>query len=213
MPVGRDNKTRKDYLVKNVFGPVFQRVEGQGNVPDGALPDPKEQAAEYLQREDELIWAWSRDPRTDLTQIEARDRAQDYDYGRYNVSQSTVSRKLNSLDERMLTEPVRRLTPVEPTEDGGRALLDIDAYDAYERYCQDLLEVYQATLARFLCDLHALDAFSSGEERTPAWAQERFPGLDPDLGRTFYRRQGWDDEVQLHPPTGGTPAQGTAVDD
>ena len=134
-----------------------------------------ERADKMVASEDELIWAWSRDPETDLTQIEARDRAQSHDYGRFNISQSSLSRKLSKMDETMLTGGVIKL--------GGKEFVPPDMYDGVLNDNPKYLDAMRELLAKFICDKHALDQFDNPGERTPQWAQDRFPDMDPNLGR------------------------------
>lgn len=142
-------------------------------------------ARELVAAEDELIWAWSRDPTTDLTQVEARDRAQSHDYGRFNVSQSSLSRKLRKLDESMMHGEVIRL-------DGFSPFTDTEAYDAAIQYAPEYVDRQQEKLAEHLCDRHALAMFRDANERTPDWAQDRHPDLDPNLGRQYAQAQAED---------------------
>lgn len=184
-----DSKTREDY-----------HIERLGDFGGGEWA--RENAQKIVERENERMWAHYRDPRSDLTQLEARDRAQREDYpDRYQVSQSSVSRKLSELDEAILTEPVLSLRMKERTHEEqlagvlGRGTVN----DLQDHFYDDLLDAYRESLARLLVDLVALDTFRNGERQTPAWARERYPDLDPDLGRNFFldARYGGD----VHSPT------------
>lgn len=202
MPKQTKNKTRVDYLVEEVFGPTYDMFDEDEF--SGIDLDPKKQAKDAVRKEDELIWAFYHDPESDVTQIEARDRAQSRDYpDRYNLSQSSISRKMSDLDERMLTHPVERLNQEESgIHDAPGGLLDCPQHDGYKRHAPDVLEKYRESLARTLVDAKALEEFTSGQEVTPEWARERFPDLDPDRGRKYCKREGLvDDPTDLHPPT------------
>lgn len=169
-----NSRTRTDYLEKEYSDVVPTKDEATDR--QKKLGHTREDRAEKaVKKEDELIWAWSRDPETDLTQIEARDRAQRHEYGRYNISQSSLSRKLSKLDETMLTGEVIRLK--------GYQMYTMDGYDSLLDTAPSLLDRHRETLARLLCDRDALDRFGGGGERTPEWAQDRFPELDPNIGR------------------------------
>lgn len=142
-------------------------------------------AEKAVRRENELIWAHYRDPQTDLTQEEARDRAQSNDYGRWNISQSSLSRKIKSLDDTLLTEPIVNLNmglsqPDIPDHDGG--LLDREGFEFRAKHNPKSLDMLRDSLARLLVDRHAIDQFRHRENRTPKWAQDRFPDADPDMG-------------------------------
>jgi hypothetical protein len=160
MPLNSDTYDRRDYL-------------------EDELPDVVDRRDDYdpiegiIDREDEMIWAWSRDPETDLTQVEARDRAQSHDYGdRYNLTQSSVSRKLSKLDDEMLTEPLATLST-----DRGR--FDYNAYRRLEKQSPEYIETLRCWLAKTLCDWHALQLLepstAGGEEghQPPQWALDR----------------------------------------
>jgi len=163
-----------------------------------------ERAKKMVRREDELIWAHYRDPQTDVTQIEARDRAQSHDYGRWNISQSSLSRKLKSLDDTMLTEPIINLNMAFrqvdlPEHDGG--LLDIPGFEFRAKNNPQSLDMLRHSLAQFLADQHAIDTFRKSGKRTPKWAQERFPDADPDMGLKEYdAREKPDPKVDPHEP-------------
>jgi hypothetical protein len=178
----RDSVDRVDYTIEQIF--VRSRDE-QGDVPDHV----REHARELVEKEDERMWAHYRDPRTDLTQTEARDRAQSVNFVDYppraNISQATVSRRISRLDDRVLTEPLALLNVREREHpEGAPGLLSRGRFDALDRgRFDDLLDQYREALARFLVDLDALDRFKRTNEPTPAWARARFDDLDPAVGR------------------------------
>lgn len=209
MPKRTTNKTRKNYLVEQVFEPLNESLLESDDVTEGMLDDPKDRAESYLQTEDERIWAYHRDPRVNLTQMEARDRGQSMDYPeRYNLSQSSVSRKLSKLDDDMLTEPISLLPMGERETDDPDVVVGFLApgtVDSYKKHGFDqLLDEYRAVLARFIVDLEALSEFSDGENVTPQWARDLFGDLDPDLGRRYYKRAGFVSDESLHPPASET---------
>jgi hypothetical protein len=164
MPLNSDTKTRKQYLKQDFLGPLVADVDAYGD--DWV----EERATELLAEEHERIWAWAPDPETDLTQLEARDRAQSVDYGRHNLSQSSVSRKLSSLDEEMLVEPSLVLGREEP-------IVEHDVYQKWDQYAPAYVDAWRQVLARTICDFHALREAEDWESDTPDWAVERVPGL------------------------------------
>lgn len=184
-----NSKTREDYHIERLGD--FAGEEWA-----------RENAQKIVERENERMWAHYRDPESDLTQLEARDRSQREEYPeRYQVSQSSVSRKLSELDDAMLTEPVRSLRMKERTHEEelagvvGRGTVD----DLKNHFYDELLDAYRESLARLLVDLVALDCFRDGERETPPWARERYRDLDPDLGREFSLDAGYGGDV--HDPT------------
>lgn len=193
-----DAKTREDYHIE-----FLADADDSGDVPPDDVEAWVRQTAErFVEQENEKIWAFYNDPETDLTQLEARDRAQTFDYpGRYQVSQSSVSRKLSQLDDAMITEAVRLLNMEERShEDEAVGLVGRDTLRQLQDHMfAEAVEAYRETLARFLVDLEALGRFRDGERETPAWARERFPELDPDLGRDLYLDAGYGADV--HDPT------------
>ena len=173
-------KTRKKYHEQNTFTQCPPREEAKERHIQAELT--REDFAERrVVKEDEMIWAWSRDPETDLTQIEARDRAQVTDYGRYNISQSSLSRKLSKMDDTMIHEEILYL-------DGHQIIETTAGYDAKLNDNPVYLDAMRDLLAKFICDRHALEQFDHGGARTPKWAQDRFPDLDPNLGREAVKR-------------------------
>mgnify|MGYP006983207585 FL=1 len=195
-----NNETREDYHFEQLR-PVLSSMEMD---EDRAEEWARDSAESTVTREDELIWAWYRDPKTDLTQVEARDRAH---HGRrypqkYQIGQSSVSRKIGRLDDNMLTEPLLQLSMEQVPEDARdehdtAALLSRHDFQELKRWrFIAYLDAWRESLARFMCDMHALNLFFSGEEKTPEWAMQRFSELDPNLGREFFARL--DGSVDLH---------------
>lgn len=191
MPLKQKQRTRKQYLLEIHFEVDESDIEA---MPENFWQNSVESR---LAREDERIWACHRDPLTDLTQKEARDRAQQCsspNYGPYNISQSTVSRKLSDMDRTMLTQPVESLNTT-------NSLIGEMVYEDYKRVSPELLEVHRKRLARRIVDTFALSHFTSYEYKTPEWAQERFPELDPNIGRKYGMLQGYheeDDPDEVH---------------
>lgn len=206
MPRNTETRTRKDWLRQEVYSDdlVGDIAEDMGS--DKAEDLASERIEAMLTRENELMWAWSRDPMSDLTQIEARDRAQSFDYGRYNLSQSSVSRKLSTLDEKMFTEPIERLGMAEP-------LFSEAWYDDVSKV-PDLLGFYENVVARFLCDMHALRQLESSTKPTPEWVLERFPEANPNLGRKLGKRARYNkvSDMELHEQQEWTQEPPTADD-
>jgi hypothetical protein len=159
-----------------------------------------------VEREDERIWAHYRDPKTNITQVEARRRAQMSTIWAYpkraNVSQATLSRKIRDMDDRMLTEPLATLkTRERRSEDDYVGLLGRSTVEAMHRGRFDaILTHYAEALAAFLVDVHALNMFDRSDKVTPQWARERWPDLDPDVGRELDLFAGWVSEDRVHPP-------------
>lgn len=165
VPLNSETRTRKQYLKREVLEPIVADIDAYG---DDWVDD---NAEETLAREDERIWAWARDPKTDLTQVEARDRAQSHKYGRHNLSQSSVSRKVNQLDEEILTEPVLVL-------ELESSLVEYEQLQNQERHAPELADAWRAWLARTICDYHALSIAGDWSADTPDWARERLPGVE-----------------------------------
>lgn len=186
-------RTRKDWL--------RDEYSNLGHLEDEGIERLAEKA---LRKENELIWAHYRDPDTDLTQKEARDRAQRRDYGRWNVSQSSLSRKIKSLDDTLLTEPIISLNmglsqPEVPDHDGG--LLDREGFEFRAKHNPESLDMLRESIARLLVDKHAIQQFRRTEKRTPEWAQDRFPDADPDMGLQEYEaREHSDPNIDPHEP-------------
>lgn len=182
MPINNTStqKTRTAYHEQN----TYSMIDAHEDADDDAIRAEctrEDMAENRVAREDELIWAWSRDPETDLTQIEARDRAQSTEYGRYNISQSSLSRKLSKMDDTMLTGGVLLL--------GGKQFFDGPEYlDGKLHDNPEVVDRQRELLARYLCDQHALEQFDNPSERTPQWAQDRLPDMDPNLGRQSGKR-------------------------
>jgi hypothetical protein len=196
MTINSGKRTRKDWLMD-----TFDNYAG----------DTEDQVERALRKEDELIWAWYRDPATDLTQTEARDRAQgplgtNRDYGRFNISQSAVSRKIKKLDDTMLTEPVLRLNMHAnvsyyedwPEHNGG--LIDLSSFSTRAKHNPASLDMLRRPLARFIIDMRAVYAFRREDHKTPDWAQDRFPDRDPDMGRKEHKAAWPEDDGELHEP-------------
>jgi len=197
-----ESVSRVEYLMER-FEEVFTQFDGD-----------EEWAREYtlhnmeknVEREDERIWAHYRDPKTNITQVEARRRAQmgtTFPYPkRANVSQATLSRKIRDMDDRMLTEPLAVLNTRErKSEDDYVGLLPRSEVEAMHRGRFDaILTHYAEALASFLVDVHALDMFERSDKVTPQWARERWPDLDPDVGRELGLFDDWTPEDEIHPP-------------
>lgn len=169
-------RTRKDWI-KDEYSKHFDDKKAE------------QMAQKAVRRENERIWAHYRDPETDITQIEARDRAQKRDYGRWNISQSSLSRKIKSLDDTILTEPILNLSMgfrQPETDDHNGGLLDLAGFEFRAKHNPESLDMLRESLARLLVDRHAIDAFRHVEQRTPEWAQERFPDADPDMALREY---------------------------
>jgi hypothetical protein len=181
-----------------------QHADTNSSLDDGWL------AKEMVAKENERIWAHYRDPDTGLTQVEARDRAQRCDYPTdNNVSQAQVSRIISRLDDEMVTDPVvslhmkERPESEDEPEHADRGLLG----PRWERDRLDehgggvVVDAFRARLARFLVDKLAIREFQVGLTKTPAWAQSRFPDLDPDIGREVATRDDLHRGEDLHPPS------------
>jgi hypothetical protein len=194
----RDSVDRADYI----FNEVYARVADE----HGHESLLRDSAREHVEKEDERIWAHYRDPRTDLTQVEARDRAQELtsvDYPpRANISQATVSRKITALDDRMLTEQLALLDVREREgEHDVPGFLSRSRLDTLDRgRFTDLLDHYREALARFLVDLDALDRFERSDVPTPVWARDRFDDLDPTVGREIGLYDDITPDDEIHPP-------------
>lgn len=172
-----DTQTRRDYQEqrqREIYGGTLLEDEYSSEELDDVAAAT---ADENVRKEDERMWAHYRDPRTDLTQLEARDRAQYVDYPkRYQVSQSTVSRRLSALDYDMLSEPIDVVM-------FGEALLLSDEVDALDHHdTEHVLDTYRRVLARFIVDMEALRRCMVRDHPAPEWAAARFEGLSATLG-------------------------------
>lgn len=181
MPLNQQSRSRKEIL-SDYFEPDDESKE--------ELPDdyPKEFVNRSIALENELLWAFHRDPREDLTQVEAIDRAISWPNPEYGISQSTASRILNDLDDRMLTEPILHLN----MDKDGRGYEDNEYLSTYPR---EYLEAFRELIAMFIVDKKALGTFLDPETPTPDWARRRFPSLDPNIGRYWGKKRGYE---QLH---------------
>jgi hypothetical protein len=200
------SSSRVDYH----FDQKRRSYDNLDDAPARVVPDDSElrqRAKRAVRREDELIWAHYRDPETYLTQVEARDRAQRTDYpDRYQIVQSSVSRLVGELDKRALTEPLQTLKMRRPEGEAIECgLLPEALVDDYlgSRYGGDVLDELRETVARFIVDRDALHRFAQGYESTPTplWARDRFPDLDPDVGRKALLRNSDLPEGEVHQPT------------
>lgn len=172
-------------------------------------------AKRALRRENTVIWAWYRDPETDLTQLEARDRAQGQygfgtprDYGQFNISQSSLSRLIKRVDDEILTEPIntspfsRKQTAVdyESDKDTDGGVLDTLGHEFYAKNAPEVMDAMRETIARTIVDWITIQAFTSADHRTPDWAQDRFD-MDPNLGLQLReQRKRPDPHVDPHEP-------------
>jgi hypothetical protein len=134
MPTDNTNfkhTTRTDYHVEQIL--QFFESSDVKNAEERA----KRNAAEQVNKEDERIWAWYRDSRSNLTQKQARDRAQTTDYpSKYQLTQSSISRKISKLDDAMLTQPVSHLNMEEPDEWSEDERVGLFAQQEYEQFKQ-----------------------------------------------------------------------------
>jgi hypothetical protein len=178
-----DNKTRRDFQEQR----QREAYDGTG-IDDYLSPEELDDlvaahADRNVREEDERIWAHYRDPKSDVTQLEARERAQYVDYPKqYQVSQSTVSRRLSSLDYSMLSEPI---------DNGmlGEAMLLSDEVDALDHHdTAHALEVYRRILARFIVDVEAMRRCMVVDFAAPQWAASRFEEVSATLGARVQER-------------------------
>jgi hypothetical protein len=196
-----NNETREDYH----FEEMLPAVMGVMDDEEQAEKHARQNAERLVNREDERIWAWYRDPVSNLTQIEARNRAQERRYpDKYQIKQSSISRKIGRLDDEVLTEPLFQLNMEQVDEDNRdehqrAGFLARKEHQDLKRYrFVAYLDSMRTSLARFICDMHALQLFSSGERKTPEWAMERFEKLDPNIGREYMAKM--DAAIDVHDP-------------
>jgi len=122
----------------------------------------------------------------------------------YQIVQPSVSRLVGELDDRVLTEPIEQLN----VRDRGGADHDLGLLPHAiveglgPRYGADVLDGLRESLARFLVDRDALESFARCGEATPRWARERFPALDPDVGRDAALTNTGLPEAAVHEPGG-----------
>jgi hypothetical protein len=196
-----ESVSRVEYLMET-YEPVWKASDN----PELSKEIGTEMMERNVEKEDERIWAHYRDPHTNITQLEARRRAQMSSMRTYpkraNISQATLSRKIRDMDDRMLTEPLAILNTRERREEGHVVgLLSRDNVEAMHRGRFDaILTHYGEALASFLVDVHALDMFEHSGQVTPQWARERWPDLDPDVGRELGLFNAWTPEDEIHAP-------------
>jgi|APHM01.1.fsa_nt_gi hypothetical protein len=195
-----NNETREDYHFEQRL-PLIAEIFDMNK--EAAEKRARDSAERKVDKEDELIWAWYRDPQTNLTQLEARDRAQSTRYPeKYQLGQSAVSRKIGRLDNDVLTEPLFHLSMEQIAEDDRNenervGFLPRREYQDLKRWrFTGYLDALRQSLAKFMCDMHALSTFSDGEIRTPEWAVERFSELNPNIGRELYTKM--DFAIDVH---------------
>lgn len=194
-------ETRAKYLVDEHIGEVAEVI---GEPESWA----KAKSRLFVKKEDELAWALSRDPASDMTLVEAHERAATYGYDRHvRESQSTISRRLREMDRLMLTRPIDRLHTYDFNDDESEfiesdrtAILDDPHYESLKKYTPDVLDMYRSVLARFLVDLRALEIFLDYAVVTPQWCRERFPDLHPDVGLRRHKREGFPEDEPTHLP-------------
>ena len=122
----------------------------------------------------------------------------------YQIVQSSVSRLVGELDDRVLTEPIEQLN----VRDRGGADHDLGLFPHAiveklgPRDGADLLDGLRESLARFLVDRNPLESFARCGKVTPRWARERFPDLDPDVGRDAALTNTGLPEAAVHGPGG-----------
>jgi len=200
--VGKTESVSRVEYLKDKFGDIWKASDN----PELSKEIGTEMMERNVEMEDERIWAHYRDPHTNITQLEARRRAQMSSMAPYpkraNVSQATLSRKIRDMDDRMLTEPLATLkTRERRSEDDYVGLLGRSTVEAMHRGRFDaILTHYAEALAAFLVDVHALNMFDRSDKVTPQWARERWPDLDPDVGRELDLFAGWVSEDRVHPP-------------
>lgn len=188
-----ETTTRRDYHREQLFE-IYCDTLADTLSEEEAAERAKRGANEQVRKEDERLWAHYWDPLTETTQLDARGRAQRVDYpSRYQVSQSTISRRLSSLDYDMLTQPVETLGMSEPL----LAEAQVDDLDTYE--FEHILDVYRRVLARFMVDFLALGKCMN-EAETPGWAADRFEDVSPTVGRELYSQQDVDGGKETTPP-------------
>lgn len=132
------------------------------NVPEPT--DPAIRAKKKLLREDLLMWAFYRHDSFDYTQQEAHEAAKG---AGPSYAQSTVSRRLSSLDDDVLTKDLDDVpnTPVFTYEEHIKPAPDAVLEAERTRICEAILQERAFTL----CHEPSIDA--------PEWARERFPEL------------------------------------
>lgn len=207
MSLNKGTRTRKDWL-ESEYKHIHPTESEHGTTAEGM-------AESAVQQENALIWAWYRDPETDLTQVEARDRAQGEwaygppkDYGQFNISQSSLSRLIKRLDDEMLLEPItiapfNRKQSAEDYEgweysDGG--VIDTLGHEFHAKHAPEVLDAKRAVIARTTIDWRAIETFTNANYRTPDWAINRFD-IDPNTGLHLRKqRKHPDEKVDPHEP-------------
>jgi hypothetical protein len=94
----------------------------------------------------------------------------------------------------MLTEPLFQLNMEQIGEDDRNehreaGLMARKTYQDLKRWrFIAYIDIMRESLAKFMCDMHALSVFFDGETKTPEWAMQRFSSLDPNIGREFFSK-------------------------
>lgn len=181
------------------------RVQYQKIEADGKHGKPEA----LVDAENRLMWALYHDPTQDRTQTEAKQDAQSEAYwanypSEWNVSQSSLSRLLRRLDERVFTEEPPKTTG-NTYQTGFLTALHADTvlsgYERYQenRYGETLLELYREALARFIADWRAIESLEHGMRAPPRWVRDRYSDVDPNIGRKLASTRDWH-EADLHDP-------------
>jgi hypothetical protein len=120
----------------------------------------------------------------DLTQAEAEERSNTVT----EMSQSTVSRLIRDMEDGILTEPVKLLDCYM----SERTVRDLEAVSP------EYVREYRRAWVRAMLNIQALDMFHDPQSPTPQWAQDRFPDMDPDIGRRYGERSRLFTSDQIH---------------
>lgn len=138
---------------------IYRERYGHLDVPEESVRCIVES---FVQREDELLWAFYRN--LDVTQAEAIELSGAGDtIG--GVSQSTASRIISDVDGRV------------PFEELSHSLAPFSGYgedEPRDEIPDEVLEAMRDVVARTLVELEALRNLSGGDE-PPAWVRARFP--------------------------------------
>lgn len=145
------SRTRYDRIEKRLYG-GDERLSESADV--NLDVDPVQRCIRF---ENEKFWGFYNG--LDRSQSEVRDMVDPY----VDVSQSSVSRLIRELDDRVLHDPDSlRLA-------GRMHETDIDPYP------DDWLQAYRDALAEAFIEIEALHQLTKAEKRAPRWAAEMYP--------------------------------------
>jgi hypothetical protein len=111
---------------------------------------------------------------------------------------------LSRLDERMFTQEPPEAYGTRYTSKFKHALYADNVLSGYNnlrdnRHGDVFIELYREALARFIADWRAIDSLQNAMHPPSQWVRERYPDIDPNIGRKWGQAENWHDE-DLHDP-------------